>query len=240
MEPAFCDPAVDPAAAPGSHRELAGRLRGINLYLVGMMGSGKSSIARPLAEALGYRVIDADTVLEQVAGRPIPEIFERDGEAAFRKIETAVLDQLAGWHSLVVATGGGVVSRPENWGRLHQGVVIWLDAPEHLLLRRLRADPTPRPLLAHPDPATRLADLLAARRPLYAQADLTIQQGDEAPAEVAAKVLAALPTILRDPLTPPEHPAQLVDGEGRIRGDLNPPDRPDEPAAPNARRTTES
>jgi len=232
MEPAFRDPA-DTAAPPASHRELARRLRGINLYLVGMMGSGKSSIARPLAEALGYRVIDADTILEQVAGRPIPEIFERDGEAAFRDIETAVLDQLAGWHSLVVATGGGVVSRPENWGRLHQGVVIWLDAPKDLLLRRLRADPTPRPLLARPDPAARLGDLLAARRPLYAQADLTIPQGDEPPAAVAAKVLAALPTILRDPLAPPEHTVELVDGEGRIRRDLNPPGASAPPGAPH-------
>ncbi len=232
MEPAFRDPAA-PAVAPASHRELAQRLRGINLYLVGMMGSGKSSIAGPLAEALGYRVIDADTVLEQVAGRPIPEIFERDGEAAFRDLETAVLDQLAGWHSLVVATGGGVVTRPENWGRLHQGVVIWLEAPEELLLRRLRADPTPRPLLAHPDPAARLAELLAARRPLYAQADLTIPQGDETPAAVAAKVLAALPSILRDPLAPPEHPAELVDGDGQIRRNLNPPGAPAAPGAPH-------
>jgi shikimate kinase len=223
MEPAFRDPA-DPAAAPGSHRELARRLRGINLYLVGMMGSGKSSIARPLAEALGYRFIDADAVLEQAAGRPIPEIFERDGEAGFRELETAVLDQLAGWHSLVVATGGGVVTRPENWGRLHEGVVIWLEAPEELLLRRL---------LAHPDPAARLAELLAARRPLYAQADLTIPQGDETPAAVAAKVLAALPSILRDPLAPPEHPAELVDADGQIRRNLNPPGAPAAPGAPH-------
>jgi shikimate kinase len=239
MEPAFHD-AAQSATAPGSHRELARRLHGINLYLIGMMGSGKSSVARPLAEALGYRVIDADTVLERVAGRPIPEIFERDGEATFREIETAVLDQLAGWHSLVVATGGGVVSRAENWGRLHQGVVIWLDAPEELLLRRLRADSTPRPLLAAQDPAARLASLLEERRPFYSQADLTIHQGDEAPAAVAAKVLVALPTILRDRRAPPEQPAQLVDGEGRIRSDLNPPGQATDPEAPGAPHTTGS
>ena len=116
-----------------SHASLARRLEGLNLYLVGMMGTGKSAVGRPLAEALGYRFIDADTVLEQAAGRTIPDIFASDGETGFRALETAVLGQISSWHSLVVATGGGVVTRPENWGHLHQGVVVWLDAPAELL-----------------------------------------------------------------------------------------------------------
>jgi shikimate kinase len=235
METDRCDP-----ESRASARELAHRLRGLNLYLVGMMGSGKSSVGRPLAEALGYRFLDADAVLEQAAGQPIPEIFRRDGEAAFRDLETAVLNQLAGWHSLVVATGGGVVVRPENWGHLRQGVVIWLDAPQDVLLRRLRADPTPRPLLAESDLSARLASLLEARRPLYAQADLTITQGEEAAEQVAARVLEALPTILREPQAAPEQPVELVDGEGRTLQDLNAPVRPDGTAAPGAPRTTGS
>ena len=238
MEPDRPDPAI-PAAAP-SHRALAQRLQGLNLYLVGMMGAGKSSVGRPLAEALGYRFIDADAVVEQAAGQSIAEIFAHEGEAGFRALETGVLDQLASWHSLVVATGGGVVGRPENWGHLRQGVVIWLDAPEELLLQRLRADPTPRPLLADADPAARLAALLATRRPLYAQADLTVPQGGESPAEVAARVLEGLPRILRAPQAPPAEPAALVDGEGRLRREFNTPAAPIEPAARDAPQTSGS
>jgi shikimate kinase len=133
-----------------------------------------------------------------------------------------VLDRITGWHSLVVATGGGVVTRPVNWGHLHQGVVIWLDAPAELLLQRLQADPTPRPLLATEDPAARLEALLQARRPLYAQADLRVeQQGGDDPRAVAERVVAALPTILRERTQPPAAPVQLQDGDGRLTQSLN-------------------
>jgi len=201
--------------------DLARRLKGLNLYLVGMMGAGKSAVGRPLARALGYRFIDADTSLEQAAGCPIPEIFAEAGEEGFRALESAVLDQLAGWHSLVVATGGGVVTRPVNWGHLHQGVVIWLDAPEAVLLARLEADPTPRPLLADADPAGRLSQLLAERRPLYAQADLHILQGMESPEEVAARVLEALPGVLREAPQPPEEGITLRYADGHTSSSLN-------------------
>lgn len=201
--------------------DLARRLKGLNLYLVGMMGAGKSAVGRPLARALGYRFIDADTSLEQAAGCTIPEIFAEAGEEGFRALESAVLDQLAGWHSLVVATGGGVVTRPVNWGHLRQGVVIWLDAPEAVLLARLRADPTPRPLLADPDPAGRLSQLLAERRPLYAQADLHIGQGMESPEGVAAQVLEALPGILREAPQPPEEGITLRHADGHTSSSLN-------------------
>lgn len=210
-----------PARGAPSHPDLAERLRGLNLYLVGMMGAGKSSVGRPLAAALGYRFLDADTALEQAATRSIPEIFASEGEEGFRTLETAVLDGIAAWHSLVVATGGGVVTRPVNWGHLRQGVVIWLDAPEEMLLRRLRADSNARPLLAAADPAARLRALLAERRPLYAQADLTVTQGEETPARVAERVLEALPSILRDAGSAPEQPVRLVDAEGRRLRSLN-------------------
>ncbi len=210
------------AAAPASHRDLARRLEGLNVYLVGMMGAGKSAVGRPLAEALGYRFIDADAVLEQAAGRPIAEIFASDGEVAFRDLETAVLDRIAGWHSLVVATGGGVVTRPENWGHMRQGVVVWLDAPDGELLRRLAADPTPRPLLEAPDPAARLAALLADRRPLYAQADLSVrQQEGDRPATVALQVLETLPSVLKAPRQAPGAPAVLEDADGHVRQTFN-------------------
>ena len=197
------------------------RLEGLNLYLVGMMGAGKSAVGRPLAEALGYRFVDADSAIEQVAGRPIAEIFASDGEAGFRSLETAVLSQIAGWHSLVVATGGGVVTRPENWGHMRQGVVIWLDAAPELLLSRLQADPTPRPLLQVDAPAARVAALLQQRLPLYGQADLRISQGHGSPAEVAQQVLEGLPTILKTRTAPPDDAVQLQNIAGETLQSFN-------------------
>ena len=203
------------------HSTLRQRLEGLNLYLIGMMGSGKSSAGRHLAEQLGYRFLDADTSLQQVAGRSIPELFASEGEEGFRRLEAAVLNQIASWHSLVVATGGGVVTQPQNWGQLHQGVVIWLDAPDAVLLERLAADPTPRPLMEAPDPAARLADLLEQRRPLYAQADLHIRQDGRPPAQVAAQILEALPSVLKQREAPPEHRLEVVNEAGERSRSIN-------------------
>ncbi|MCP9809921.1 shikimate kinase [Cyanobium sp. HWJ4-Hawea] len=206
-------------AAP--HSSLAKRLAGLNLYLVGMMGTGKSAVGRPLATALGYRFIDADSTLERAAGRTIAEIFASDGESDFRQLETGVLNQIASWHSLVVATGGGAVTRPENWGHLRQGVVIWLDASAERLLERIQQDPTPRPLMQSPDPGARLRELIAQRQALYAQADLVIEQQDETPQEVAEAVLTALPTILKARGEAPQQPAVLRNGDGELTQSLN-------------------
>ena len=175
------------------------RLGGRSLYLVGMMGSGKTSTGRPLAERLGYGFVDADAVIEQAAGCSIPEIFERDGEAGFRKLESQVLSAISQRHSLVVATGGGVVTQPENWGLLHSGIVIWLDVVPDQLLQRLQADSTVRPLLQTADPEAALNTLLNERRPLYAEADLTVVINDEAPETVADGILQLLPSLLKDP-----------------------------------------
>lgn len=204
-----------------THGDLARRLEGLNLYLVGMMGTGKSAVGRPLAAALGYRFLDADTSVERVAGRSIPELFAEVGEPGFRDLETAVLGQIASWHSLVVATGGGVVTRPENWGHMQQGVVVWLDAPPELLLSRLAADPSPRPLLQTADPESQLTSLLSQRQRLYAQADLHIRQTGEPIEAVAAAVLAQLPTILKQRQEPPQQPAMLQNAEGHSSPSLN-------------------
>ena len=150
------------------------RLSGRSIYLIGMMGSGKTSTGRPLAQRLGYGFVDADAVIEQVAGCTIPEIFERDGETGFRSIESQVLNAISQRHSLVVATGGGVVTKPENWGQLHSGIVVWLDVGRAQLIERLRGDSTQRPLLQQPDPEAALDTLLQQRRPLYDEADLTV------------------------------------------------------------------
>ena len=175
------------------------RLGGRSMYLVGMMGSGKTSTGRPLAERLGYGFVDADAVIKQAAGCSIPEIFERDGEAGFRKLESQVLSAISQRHSLVVATGGGVVTQQENWGLLHSGIVIWLDVVPDQLLQRLKADSTVRPLLQTDDPEAALNALLNERRPLYAEADLTVVINEETPETVADGVLQLLPGLLKDP-----------------------------------------
>ena len=175
------------------------RLSGRSIYLIGMMGSGKTSTGRPLAKRLGYGFVDADAVIEQVAGCTIPEIFERDGEAGFRSIESQVLNAISQRHSLVVATGGGVVTKPENWGQLHSGIVVWLDVDRAQLIERLRDDSTQRPLLQQPNPEAALDTLLQQRRPLYGEADLTVVIKDESPDAVADGILQLLPTLIKDP-----------------------------------------
>ena len=178
---------------------LKGRLGGRSIYLIGMMGSGKTSTGRPLAKRLGYGFVDADAVIEQVANCTIPEIFERDGKEGFRLIESQVLNAISQRHSLVVATGGGVVTKPENWGQLHSGIVVWLDVDRPQLIERLRSDATQRPLLQQPDPEAALDSLLLQRRPLYDEADLTVVIQDETPDDVADGILQLLPTLIKDP-----------------------------------------
>ncbi|MDA0674248.1 MAG: shikimate kinase [Cyanobacteria bacterium] len=167
-------------------------LRGVNLYLVGMMGAGKSTLGQVVAQRLGYHFLDTDTVIESVAQRPITEIFATDGEAAFRALETAVLQQVVAYTRSVVATGGGMVLRRENWGLLRHGVVVWLDVPLTVLTQRLQRDQS-RPLLQRPDWQAHLANLMAQRRPLYQEADihLTVPGGESVEA-VGDRLMAAL------------------------------------------------
>ena len=183
----------------GLNLSLKQRLSGRSIYLIGMMGSGKTSTGRPLAKRLGYGFVDADAVIEQAAGCSIPDIFERDGEAGFRAIERQVLNTISQRHSLVVATGGGVVTKPENWGQLHSGIVVWLDVNRAQLIERLRDDSTQRPLLQQPNPEAALDTLLQERRPLYGEADLTVVIKDESPDAVADGILQLLPTLIKDP-----------------------------------------
>ena len=178
------------------------QLQGINIYLIGMMGCGKSSVGPELAKLLGYRFIDADSVIAAAAGCSISEIFDSQGAAGFRLLETQVLHQISQWHSLVVATGGGVVTTSANWGSLRQGLVVWLQVDAAQLLARLQAHPGDRPLLQQPNPETELLNLLQARAEKYSQADLSIAAGCATPAQVANKILAALPAVLKVPGAP--------------------------------------
>ena len=181
-------------------RLLADRLQGTSLYLVGMMGSGKSTVGRYLAQRLGYQFFDTDQVIEQATGQGIPEIFAQQGESAFRDLETQVLADLCRYPRLVVATGGGIVQRSTNWGYLQHGVVVWLDVDLAVLAQRLRSDDDSRPLLNTPNPRATIADILAKRRRFYAQADVHVRI-DEAVAVtmVADWVEAQVMRRLRDP-----------------------------------------
>ncbi|TVQ08828.1 MAG: shikimate kinase [Leptolyngbya sp. DLM2.Bin27] len=171
---------------------LIDRLNGINLYLIGMMGAGKSSTGAELAQALGYQFFDTDAVVEAAAGKPIAEIFADQGEAAFRQLETQVLAELATYRRLVVATGGGIITQQQNWSYLHHGIVVWLDAPPTLLQSRLAGDQD-RPLLQAPDWKTQLTQLLGQRQPLYAQADVRVWvAAEDSVGAIVARILASV------------------------------------------------
>lgn len=147
-----------------------------NIVLVGPMGAGKSTVGRYLASRLSYSFVDTDHLIEERAGADIPWIFDVEGEAGFRVRETAILDTLQGVESHVIATGGGIVIRPENHVRLNNlGTVIYLIASVEQLLSRTSKDKK-RPLLQVADPKSRIQELLRERDPLYRQlADYVLQ-----------------------------------------------------------------
>ena len=134
-----------------------------NIVLTGLMGTGKSTVARILADRLGRRLVDMDETIVQRARMPIRDIFRTQGEAAFRAMERALCDELSRPQGLVIATGGGALLDPDHRQALAQGgVLICLDAALEALRERMNDDGS-RPLLM------RLADLEHERRPIYAQ-----------------------------------------------------------------------
>ena len=176
-------------------------LQGINLYLVGMMGAGKTTIGRLLALELGYKFLDTDEVIVKAAGCTINQIFAESGEAAFRQLETQVLSQICAYTRLSIATGGGIVLNQQNWSYLHHGLIVWLDAPVELLYNRLAEDNT-RPLLQDADPKGKLRSILERRQRLYAQADLRIRLSEEeTPEQITQRVLEEIPSVLKNPVS---------------------------------------
>lgn len=158
-----------------------------NIFLVGMMGAGKTSVGRLLAQHLHLRFVDADQAIEARTGVRIPVIFEIEGEEGFRGREAAVIDELTREDGIVLATGGGAVLRADNRAALRQrGTVVYLRAAVDDLWHRTRHDRN-RPLLHTPDPRGRLEELLAMREPLYqAVAHLTVDTSSQ-----SLKVLVA-------------------------------------------------
>lgn len=170
------------------------------IFLVGMMGSGKSTVGKRLAAVLGREFIDADKALESRCGVPIATIFELEGEAGFRRREACLIAELTRHAGLVMATGGGAVLMPENRALLHErGYVVYLKASVQDLWLRLRNDKV-RPLLKTPDPKRRIAELVAQRDPLYAEcAHLTVLTGRHPVERVVTEIVAALPPELAAP-----------------------------------------
>ncbi len=174
----------DPELVPSILAQLP--VSGMNIVIIGLMGSGKSTVGKLVAQNLGFTFADTDHLIIESAGRSIPEIFAAEGEAGFRQRETEALRSLAGRQRLVIATGGGIVTQPANLPLLRQlGAVVWLDAEPERLHRRI-AHSQDRPLLHTPDPAATLRQMHATRRPLYEQAcDWKIPTDDLSSQEVA-------------------------------------------------------
>ncbi|MEO6975174.1 MAG: shikimate kinase [Gallionella sp.] len=151
-----------------------------NLILVGMMGSGKTTVGRMLAKQLGKVFVDSDEEIIKRTGVTVPHIFDVEGEAGFRQRETAAIRELTGHDNLVLATGGGAVLDEKNREMLQQnGVVVYLKANVHDLWQRTRHDRN-RPLLQTENPHARLTELFQQRDPLYRQvSDIVVQSGKQ-------------------------------------------------------------
>ncbi len=159
------------------HESIARRMNPApNLFLIGPMGAGKTSIGRHLSRHLGLRFVDLDHELEARTGASVSLTFEIEGEAGFRKRESVLLGELVRLCGIILSTGGGAVLDPDNRALLREhGFVVWLDADVETQLERLHAD-RQRPLLQGPNRRERLLHMAELRNPLYAQtADLRIK-----------------------------------------------------------------
>jgi shikimate kinase len=160
------------------------------VFLIGMPGSGKSTVGRLLARETGRSFVDCDREIEARSGVSIATIFELEGEAGFRKRESQVLDALTQQADLVLATGGGAVLAEANRAHLRsRGLVIYLHASTDELVRRTSGDKS-RPLLQSDDPRSKLVELLQLRQPLYeATAHLSFHSGAANPRRLVKRII---------------------------------------------------
>jgi len=186
------------AAPPGA--------AGPRIALVGLRGSGKSTLGRRLARRLRLPFVELDALIEEAAGLPLAQLFEIHGERYFRRLEREVLARFIGAGGpAVIAAGGGLVTDPETWALLRAGcVTVWLSAEPEDHYARVLAQGDRRPMAGQADAMAGLKALLAARRPLYAQADLTLDTSRtplaDAVRDLAARLPATrLPTARRRP-----------------------------------------
>jgi shikimate kinase len=180
------------AVATPDDAALIAALGAHSIVLVGMMGSGKSSIGRRLATRLAIRFVDADSEIEEAAGMTIAEIFERHGEPYFRGGEARVIARLLDHGPQVLATGGGAFMNKDTRALIRaKAVSVWLKAELDVLMKRIkrRGD---RPLLKNDDPAATLTALIAQRYPIYGEADVTVSSRDVPHETIVDEIVVAL------------------------------------------------
>jgi shikimate kinase len=165
----------------------------MSVFLVGLMGAGKSTVGRLLARELHFDFVDSDHEIEARTGVKIPVIFDVEGEAGFRKREAAIIDELTQRPNVVLGTGGGAVLLEENCQHLRErGTVVYLRTPLNELWYRVQHDRN-RPLLHTPNPKQKLAELLKMRAPMYeAVADIIVESNGQSASHVVQKILAEL------------------------------------------------
>ena len=173
-----------------------------NIIFVGLMGAGKTTVGRSLAKNLKKTFLDSDFEIEKRTGVKIPTIFEMEGEAGFRKRETAVLQDLCSLQNVVLATGGGAVLDSNNRNIMKScGIVVYLRADIHDLYLRTRHDKN-RPLLQTSDPQAKLQELFAVRDPLYREvADIVVDTGNQPVAQIVAKIQALINKKISEKVT---------------------------------------
>ena len=167
-------------------------IKGRSIFLIGMMGCGKSQTGLKLAELLKYKYIDLDSLIEKWAQKSINQIFKDEGEDNFRVLETNCLKETIKIPSLVISTGGGIVTKSENWGILRQGIITWIDIDKDIALERLQNEIENRPLLKGENMNNLYTSIYKSRKNLYSQADLRIEVKKENIEEVAMKIIYAI------------------------------------------------
>ncbi len=177
---------------PNFTNSLINKLKGRSIFLIGMMGSGKSSTGPILAEILKYKYIDLDELIEKLTKKTIDKIFNEEGEEYFRDLENQCLQEIIKLPSVVVSTGGGVVLKKENWGILRQGIIVWLDINKEIVLSRLnQSKDNYRPLLKG-NIGIKYEEIFATRKDIYSQADLRVEIFNEDVENVAENIIKAL------------------------------------------------
>ena len=165
-----------------------------NIALIGFMGTGKTAVGRLLAKKLGKKFIELDSLIEQQAGKSIPEIFQQDGEIAFRELEIEITKEIAGEKNAVIACGGGLVLNKINIDRLrNECIIVYLTASPRVILKRVSREEGNRPLLEVDNPALTILGLLRFRKPFYERAaDITVNTSKLSISAVAEQIIEKL------------------------------------------------
>ena len=192
------------AAQHADHDELLALLGGRPIVLIGMMGAGKTTVGRRLAARLGRRFVDSDEEVEKAANMTIPEIFAAHGEADFRAGEARVIARILREPDIVLGTGGGAFINPETRALIKTDALsVWIKADFDLLFSRVSRRSN-RPLLKTANPRETLQNLINARYPIYAEADVTVMSREAPQDQVAADIVVAMLAHLRAPSSPRE------------------------------------